>query len=101
MDNCQKFNEASLPEKEAFYSHLKMKYITDEDYMHAKRIRKDFKIFKIKSLGEFHGLYVQSDTLLLADIFNSFWNMCLEIYELDHAHFPFAQGLAWQVVLKR
>ena len=52
--------------------------------MRAKRVCKDFEI---KTLGEYHDLYVQSDILLLADAFNNFQNTCLEIYGLDHVHF--------------
>ena len=61
-----------------------MNDITDANYVHAKKVCKDFEI---KNLVEYHDLYVQSLTLLLADAFNNFQNMCLEIYELDPAHF--------------
>ena len=88
----------TLPEKEDFYSHLNMEDITDADYAHAKRVCKDFEI---KNLGEYHDLYVQSNTLLLADVFENFRNMCLEIYELDPAKFLSAPGLAWQAALKK
>ena len=57
-----------------------MEDITGADYTHAKRVCKDFKI---KNLGEYHDLNFQSDTFLLADVFESFQNMCLEIYELE------------------
>ena len=67
-----------------------MKGITDAYYTHARRVSKDFKI---KNLGDYHDLYVQSDTLLLADVFENFKDMCLEIYELDPAHFLSAPGL--------
>ena len=73
MDDWKKFNETSLPEKEDFYSHSNMKHITDADYVHAKGNCKDFEI---KNLGECHELYVQSDTLLLGDVFEN-------LYELD------------------
>ena len=98
MDDWEKFNETSLPEKEDFYSHLNMEDITDTDYAHAKRVCKDFEI---KNSGEYHDLYVQSDTLLLADVFGNFRNMCLEIYEVDPAKFLLAPGLAWQAALKK
>ena len=52
-------------------------------------------------MGEYHDLYVQSDTALLADVFKSFRDKCLEIYELDPAHFLSAPGLAWQACLKK
>ena len=54
-----------------------MRDITDADYAHVKRVCKDFEI---KNLGEYHDLYVQSNTLLLADVFENFQNMCLKIY---------------------
>ena len=76
--------------KKKNYSHLNMQDITDADFAHAKRVCKDFKI---KNLGEYHDLYVQSNTLLLADVFENFRNMCLEIYELDPAKFLSAPGL--------
>ena len=95
MDDWEKFNETSLREKEDFYSHLNMEDITDADYVHAKKVCKDFEI---KNLGEYD-LYVQSDTLLLADVLENFRNMCLKIYELDPAKFLSAPGLVWQVAL--
>ena len=67
-----------------------MKGITDAYYTHARRVSKDFKI---KNLGDYHDVYVQSDTLLLADVFENFKDMCLDIYELDPAHFLSAPGL--------
>ena len=60
-----------------------------------------FKELKLKSLGDYHDLYVQSNTLLLADVFESFRNKCTEIYELDPAHSLSAPGLAWQACLKK
>ena len=66
MDDSERSNETPLPQKESFQSHLNMEDITDVDYTHAKRVRKDFKIAK---LDEDHDLFVQSNTLLLADVF--------------------------------
>ena len=83
-----------MPDKEAFYSSLNMKSITSVDYRHAKRV---YKEFKFKNLGD---LYVRSDTLLLADVFENLRNKCIEIYELNPAHFLSAPGLAWQACLK-
>ena len=91
MDGWEKFNATTLPEKENFYSHLNMEDITDTDYVHGKRVCKDFEI---KNLGEYHDLYVQSDTLSLANVFENFRNICLEIYELDPKKFLSAPGLA-------
>ena len=69
MDSWEKFNEATLPGKESFYSELNKEHITGEDYAHAQ---KAWDTFKIKNLGEYHDFYVQSDTLLLADVFENF-----------------------------
>ena len=98
MDNWEEFDETLLPNKEAFYSYLNMEDITDTDYRHANKL---FKEFKVKHLGEYHDLYVQGDTLLLADVFGNFRNMCIKVYKLDPAHFLTAPGLAWQACLKK
>ena len=74
IDTWKKFSKISLHEKIDFYSHLNMEDIADADYTYAKRICKDFEI---KNSQEHHDLYVQIDTLLLADIFEDFQN-CLE-----------------------
>ena len=84
IDNWEIFDETSFPDKEAFLSRLNMESITSVDYRHAKRV---YKEFKLKSFGDYHNLYIKSDTLLLADVFENFINKCIEIYELDPAHF--------------
>ena len=76
MNDWEKFNETSLLEKQYFYSHLNMEDITDADYTHAKKVCKDFEMRK---LGEYHDLYVQRNTLLLADVYENFRNICLKI----------------------
>ena len=93
MDSWEKFNETSLPSKEGFYSNLNMEDIDDIDYRHGNNV---FKGFKLENLGDYHDLYVQSDTLLLADVFENFRDMCIKVYELDPAHFVSLPGLAWQ-----
>ena len=98
MDSWQRFDEKSLPDKEAFYSNLNMEDITDVDYRHGKTV---FQYLINKNLGDYHDLYVQSDTLLLADVFENFRNTCIQVYELDPAHFLSAPGLAWQACLKK
>ena len=75
-----------------------MEDVTSVDYRHGKRV---FKYFNNKSLGYYHDMYVQSDTLLLADLSENFRNKCFEIYELDPAHFLSAPGLAWKACLKK
>ena len=96
MDGWEKFDETTLTPKEAFYSNLNLESISDEDYAHAQ-IACD--VFEIKNLGEYQNLYVQSDTLLLADVFENFRNKCLNIYGLDQIYF--APGLAWQACFKK
>ena len=83
-DTWQRFSEISLPSKDDFYSNLNMEDISDIDYRYANNV---FKIFKLENLGDYHDLYVQSDTLLLADVFNNFRDMCIKDYELDPAQF--------------
>ena len=98
MNSWERFDETSFPDKEAFYSGLNMEGITDIDYRHANRV---FKMFKNKHLGDYRDLYVQNDTLLLADVFENFRNKYIEICELCPVHFLSAPGLAWQACLKR
>ena len=74
MDRWERSNETSLPDKKAFYNELNSEDIADKDYAHAQNV---FKELKLKNLGDYHGLYVQSDTLLLADVFENFRNKCI------------------------
>ena len=98
MDNWERFNEVVLPDKKAFYSNLNIEDITDADYRPANSV---FKEFKMNNIDKYHDLYVKSDTVLLADLFESFRNMCIKIYELDPCHFLTAPGLAWRVCLRK
>ena len=98
IENWERFNETSLPSKESFYSNLNMENIDDIDYRHGNNV---FNKFKLNKLGEYHDLYLQSDTLLLADVFENFRNKCLEVYELDPVHFLSLRRLAWQASLKK
>ena len=97
MDSWERFNKESLPDKEAFYSKINEEGITDKDY----DAQKVWEVNELKNLGEYHDLHVQSDTLLLADVFENFRNKCIEIYDPDPAHFVSAPGLAWQACLKK
>ena len=98
MDGWDRFSEKALPDKDSFYSNLTMEDISKTDYVHANNV---FKKFCMNNLGDCHDLYVRSDTLLLADIFENFRQSCLENYELDPAHFVSLPGLAWQAFLKK
>ena len=97
MDSWERFNETSFPDKKYFYSELNLEDITDKDYSHAQKVFEEF----CTDIGEYHDLYVQTDTLLLADVFGKFRDTCIEIYGLDPSRFLSAPGLAWQACLKR
>ena len=98
MDSWERFNKTTLRNKKSFYSKSYLEGITDKYYIHAEKV---FEEFKLKKLGEYHDLYVQSDTLLLADVFENVRNKCIETCELDPAHFLSAPGFAWQASLKK
>ena len=71
MDSWETFNETSLPDEKAFYRKLNLQDITDKDYEHAQNV---FKELKLKNVSNYHDLYVQSNALLLADVFENFRN---------------------------
>ena len=98
VDNWERFNETSLPPKESFYSELKLEDISDKDYSHAQKVWEEFGI---RNLGEYHDLYVQTDTLFLADVYEQFRDKCIETYGLDSSYFLSAPGLAWQACFKK
>ena len=89
MDNWERFNENILPNKKAFYRELNLEDIANKDYVYAQKL---FEESKLKNLGDYHDLYVQSDMLFLLDVFENFINKCIKIYELDPAYFLFAPG---------
>ena len=97
MDSLEKFNQTELPTKEDFYSILNNQHISDEEYDHAKKV---WKAFKIKTMGQYHDLYLGSDVLLLADVFESFRKTCLQYYKLDPCHYFTSPGLSWDAMLK-
>ena len=97
MDSFEKFDQTELPTKDQFYSILNDQYITDDEYDHAKKV---WKTFKIKTMGEYHDLYLGSDVLLLADVFESFRKTCLQYYKLDPCHYFTSPGLSWDAMLK-
>ena len=97
MNGFEKFSEEKLPPKKDFYSKLNDCGISEEEYEHAQKIWKEFKI---QNLGEYHDLYLKSDVLLLADVFEEFRNICLENYALDPAWYYTSPGLSWDALLK-
>ena len=98
MDCFDKFSETKLPTKEKFYNRLNGTHISDEDYDHARNVWKEFIL---KDMGEYHDLYLKSDVLLLADVFEEFRNVCLENYQLDPAWYYLSPGLTWDAALKK
>ena len=98
MDSWERFNETLLPPNKSFYSELNLEDISDKDCLHAQKV---WNVFEIRNLGEYHDLYVQTDTSLIADVFEKFRDTCIEIYGLDLSHFLSAPGLAWQACLKK
>ena len=98
MDSFEKFNKTELPTKEEFYSILNNEHISDEDYCHAKKV---WNTFQLQTMGEYHNLYLKSDILLLADVFENFRKTCLQYYKLDPCHYFTSPGLSWDAMLKR
>jgi len=97
FDSFNKLSSTKLPPKEAFYSKLNDTNITDDDYQHAQKV---WETFEMKTMREYHDLYLESDVLMLADVFENFRDVCLENYGLDPAWYYTAPGLAWDAALK-
>ena len=97
MDKLEKFNDTKLPPREAFYSKLSGKGISEKDYKHAWNV---WNTFKMKTFKDYHKLYNETDALLLADVFENFRDLCLKIYGLDPVYYFTAPGLAWDACLK-
>ena len=97
MDSFKKFDETILPNKEDFYSILNDTHISNEDYKHAQKV---WDAFKLKTMGEYHNLYLKTDVTLLADVFENFRRTCLQYYKLDPCHYFTSPGLSWDAMLK-
>ncbi|KAE9522903.1 hypothetical protein AGLY_016714 [Aphis glycines] len=97
IDNWSKLNETRLPSKSAFYNSLKDEEINNNDYSHAKKI---WKVFNIKTLGEYSDLYLKTDVAILTDVFENFRDLCLSTLSLDPAHYMTAPGFAFDCMLK-
>ena len=97
MNDWKRYEETELPWHDEFYSNLNLKNISKEDLKHAQKV---WNTFNIKNLGEYHDLYVQSDTTQLADTFEQFRNVCLKEYKLDPAYFCTTPGLTMEACLK-
>ncbi|XP_043480291.1 uncharacterized protein LOC122509991 [Leptopilina heterotoma] len=93
----EKLDKIGLPPKEKCYSTLNDSNVSDEDYAHAQNVWTEFDC---QNLGDYVYLYMQTDILLLADIFENFRNQCLIAYGLDPAHYYTTPGLTWDAMLK-
>ena len=98
MDSFKKFDDTQLPPKEEFYSKLNNNNISDSEYEHAKNV---WNYFNIQNMGEYHDLYLESDVILLADIFENFRDVCNNQYNLDPAWYYTSPGLSWDAMLKK
>lgn len=92
----ESYTETSLPERKCFYSSLTREHITDSDYQHAINV---WQTFNLTNLGEYTDIYLKSDVLLLADIFESFRKACMENYRLDPAFYLTAPSLSFDAML--
>ena len=97
MDSFDRFNETKLPVQQDFYSILNNEHISDEQYKHAQNV---WDTFNLKTMGDYHDLYLKSDILLLANVFENFRKTCLQYYKLDPCHYFTSPGLSWDAMLK-
>ena len=97
VSSIEKLAETQLPPKDQFYSKLNDEEISDDDYHHAINV---WQTFGCKTIRDYHDLYLKSDVLLLADVFENFRKTCLKHYNLDPAHYYTSPGLAWDACLK-
>ena len=97
MDSFDRFEETQLPPKENFYSSLTDESISDSDYQHAQEV---WTTFNCRTIGDYHDLYLQTDVLLLADVFENFRRTALSNYNLDPAHYYTLPGYSWDCLLK-
>ena len=98
VNDLSKMTETQLPPKEEFYSKLNDEILSDEQYNHAKEV---WSTFNCKTIRDYHDLYLKTDVLLLADVFEKFRNTCLEYYKLDPAYYYTIPHLAWNACLKK
>ena len=97
MDSFQKFSQTQLPKREDFYSLLTDEEISEEEYAHAGKV---WETFGIENMGQYHDLYLKSDVLLLADIFENFREQYLDTYGLDPAHYVSLPSSSWDAMQK-
>jgi hypothetical protein len=98
MDDFEKFKKTKLPHREAFFNKLTNQPISTADYLRAQNVWNN----GIKNLGKCSDLYLylKTDVILLADVFDNFRKECLVTYSLDPAQYFTAPGLSWDAMLK-
>ena len=97
INSWDRFNKTQLPPISAFYSNLNMSSISEDDYQHVQKVWEEFGIH---NLEDYHDLYLRTDVVLLANVFETFRDTCLKHYKLDPEHFYTSPGLAWKACLK-
>ncbi len=97
VDRDVVFQEVRLPPKERFYSSLKDSGISNADYQHAEHV---WNHFGLNTFGQYHDLYLATDVLLLADVFESFRRNSMSHYQLDPVHYITLPSFAWDACLK-
>ena len=97
MNSFKKFSEDKLPDKCEFFSSLKDKCVSEKDYQRAKNV---WNVFKMKTMGDYHDIYLKTDALLLADVFEKLIKTCLDYYGLVPCHYFSSPGLSWEAMLK-
>ena len=97
LTSVKSLDETKLPSKNDFFSHLNLDGISDEDYDHAKRV---WTNFNMRSMCEYHDLYLKTDALLLADVFENFRDMALKHFEVDPCHYLTAPSMFYDALLK-
>lgn len=97
FDSMEKLGEISLPPRIDFYSKLSCKGVSVKEYEHALLV---WETFGCRTFADYIRLYLETDVLLLADVFTAFRKMSMEAYQLDPAHFHTAPGLAWKASQK-
>ena len=91
ISSLSKLDVTKLPEKDSFYSKLYDNNINDDEYNHAQKI---WMSFNVKTLGKYSNIYLKTDVLLLANVFEDFQNNCMEAYDLDPAYYYTTPGLS-------
>ena len=95
MVSIEKFDDQQLPSKDDIYSQRNSEHISNERYRHAQKI---WSTFELKNMGQYHDLYLESDILLLSDVFENFRNTCLQYYKLDPCHYFTSPELSWDAM---